>query len=141
MIVLSEQDKRQVADAVREAERATNAEICVHVVPFCPGDALKAARREFARLGLHKTRGRNAVLIYAALASKKFAVFGDEAVDRASGRTLWEEAASVMGKHFSEGRPGQALAAGVRRVGEDLAKWFPASGENPNELPDGISEG
>jgi uncharacterized membrane protein len=41
-----------------------------------------------------------------------------------------------MEQHFREGRFEAGALAGVRAVGEHLARHFPGSGAGANELPD-----
>ena len=141
MMPLSKQDKMRVVTAIRAVESRSTAEIRVHVRHLCLGDPLKAAQRVFKTLGMHRTRGRNAVLIFVATASHKLAVVGDQAIHEAAGARLWEDAAQEMKKKFSESQRGEAIVGAVERIGLELARFFPADGTHSNELPDTISEG
>jgi uncharacterized membrane protein len=41
-----------------------------------------------------------------------------------------------MEAHFREGRFEEGAIAGIRGVSDELARHFPATGDNPNELSD-----
>jgi putative membrane protein len=46
----------------------------------------------------------------------------------------------MMGEHFRSERFSEGIVEAVREVGGALERHFPATGENPNELPDSIVE-
>ena len=61
---LSKLEHDRIVRAIREAEENTSGEIRVFVQRGkLNGDPLTAAQKKFHRLGMHKTRERNAVLI------------------------------------------------------------------------------
>ena len=65
---MSEADLDAVTRAIALAEASTSAEIRVHLDHRCPGDPVARAIAVFERLGMHRTDGRNGVLVYAAIA-------------------------------------------------------------------------
>lgn len=135
MVNLTREDKRKIAAAIVEAEKLTSAEIAVHIRAFCLGDPLKAAQSVFDRLGMRRTRARNAVLIYVGLSTRKFAIYGDKAIHEKAGDAFWNRTRDDMRAAFAAG-PLEGILAGVRAAGRELSRHFPAGADNPDELPD-----
>jgi uncharacterized membrane protein len=139
------EDFTAMADAVRQAEAATSAEIRVHLerrVHRWPGqrpDALRRAVTVFAHLGMHLTAQRHGVLIYLAVEDRKLAIVGDEGIHRQVGDTYWETVRDLMIAHLREGRALDAVLAGVAEVGRVLARHFPRRPDDQNELSDQVS--
>ncbi len=134
-------DEAAVLDAVRAAERVTSCEVRVFVSRRClrGRDVAERAHREFHRLDMDTTEERNAVLFYVVPRDRAFAVIGDEAVQAKCGETFWVETAKMLEADFVEGRFTEGLVRGIRRAGELLARYFPKSDEDRNELPDGMA--
>jgi len=136
--LISQIDRDRVEAAIHDAELKTSGEICVVVHDQAAPDALAVAQAEFIRLGMEKTRQRNAVLIFVAPLSQTFAVVGDEAVHRKCGEAFWRELAEVMTGHFKHGRFTAGLVHGIDHAGRLLAREFPRQPDDTNELPDGV---
>ena len=64
-------------------------------------------------------------------------------IDGRCGEAFWRTVAETVGAEFRAGRFTEGIVAGVRAVGDELARHFPRSaGETDrNELPDGVSRG
>ena len=138
---LSKLEHDRIVQAIREAEEKTSGEIRVHLQRGkLAGDPLPAAQRKFYSLKMHKTRERNAVLIFVAARAHKFAVVGDEAIHERCGNALWHRIVDKMREHFRSERFTDALVEAIGEVGEVLAKHFPPKGRGGNELPDEIVE-
>ena len=139
MVNLDKHAKYEIVEAIRRAEESTRGEIRVHVKLRCGPDAIKEARKTFQRLGMHRTQEHNAVLIFVALRSRSFAVFGDEAMHRQVGDSFWNATRDKMQGYFAQGDMVGGIAAGVQSVGEKLKQHFPATAGNKNELSDRVS--
>jgi uncharacterized membrane protein len=85
-----ELDHDRIMAAITEAEKHTTGEIRVYVSHRKVHDPRHAAVHQFAKMGLDKTKHRNAVLIFIAPESQNFAVIGDEAVHAKCGEGFWE---------------------------------------------------
>lgn len=132
-------EEARILEAIRKAERATSGEIRVHVESSCPGDPMEAARERFARLGMAATAGRNGVLFYLATQEGRFAVFGDEGIHREVGDPFWQTLRDRMAERFREDAFALGLEEAIAAVGAHLARAFPLSAGDRNELPDAIS--
>ena len=69
---LTADQQATVVDAVRLAEKGTSGEIRIHIDGDCPSTALERAEEVFGKLGMHRTKLRNGVLIYLACNTKVF---------------------------------------------------------------------
>ena len=104
-------------------------------------DPLVAAQRKFHRLDMHKTRERNAVLIFVAPRAHKLAVIGDKAIHEKCGDVFWQRIAENMRMHFQNERFSHALVEAIKEIGRVLAAHFPKTSTNANELPNDIVQG
>lgn len=132
-------EQQRVVEAIAAAERSTSGEIKVHITPKCGRDVLKAARRMFNRLNMFSTKHRNAVLIFLAFDSKRFAIIGDTAIDEAVPDGYWDEERDTLRRYLSEGLPADGLVEVIGHLGEKLKLFFPAEEDDENEISNEIS--
>lgn len=139
---LSRLEHERIVNAIREAESKTSGEIRIYIQRGTfDTDPVVMARRKFQHLAMHKTRDRNAVLIFVAPRAHKIAVVGDKAVHERCGEQFWQQVVDGMRAHFQHGQFSHALTEAINEVGKVLATHFPRTSANPNELPDEIVEG
>lgn len=132
-------DHDAIVAAINAAEAKTSAEIRVFIQRGkLSGDPVTAAIGKFHALGMHKTRERNAVLIFVAPRARKFAVIGDEAIHKLCGDAYWQNVVDQMREHFRQERFSDALVDAVRDVGRVLADHFPKNVGDLNDLPDDV---
>ena len=138
--VLSHDDLSAVCEAIALGEAWSSGEFRVHLEPRLPaGDALTRSRQVFTELGMHRTRERNAVLIYVALDDHQLAVLGDEGVHAHVGDGYWDRIRDLLVERLRAGRPRQALVEAVAEVGRTLQAHFPRRPDDTNELSDQVS--
>jgi uncharacterized membrane protein len=138
---LSKLEHDRIIQAIREAESKTSGEIRVLIQRGkLNSDPLVAAQMKFHRLGMHKTREHNAVLIFVAPRVHKLAVVGDNAIHQKCGDEFWQRVAETMRSHFQNEKFSDALVEAVKEVGTVLARHFPKTCEDRNELPDDVIE-
>jgi uncharacterized membrane protein len=139
---LSKLEHDRIVQAIRDAESRTSGEIRVFVQRGkLSVDPLIVAQKKFQRLGMHKTRERNAVLIFVAPRAHKFAIVGDKAIHEKCSEHFWQKIVGGMRVHFQNEKFSQALTEAINEVGRVLAAHFPRTRANANELPDEIIEG
>ncbi|MBR5013805.1 MAG: TPM domain-containing protein [Bacteroidales bacterium] len=138
---LTADQQKTVVDAVRLAEKGTSGEIRIHIDGDCPSSALERAEEVFGKLGMHRTKLRNGVLIYLACNSKVFSIVGDKGINDVVPEHFWEDVIAMMGAEFRSGRFTEGLSQGVLMVGEKLQTFFPYQKDDVNEQPDEISFG
>jgi uncharacterized membrane protein len=139
LALMSEAELDAVAHAIARAEASTSAEIRVHLDHRCPGEPMPRAIEVFERLGMHRTDGRNGVLIYAAIADRQLAVIGDTEIHARVGEAYWRELVQAVTRHLREGRPGEAFIHAVAEVGAVLSRHFPPRGDDRDELENRVS--
>ncbi len=137
--LMSEADLEAVTRAISEAEAGTSAEIRVHLDHRCPGDPMTRATAVFERLGMHRTSGRNGVLIYVAIAHRKLAVIGDQGIHARVGEVYWQRLVADVLAHFRKERPRDGFLHAVGEVGAALRQHFPRDPDDRNELRDAVS--
>jgi uncharacterized membrane protein len=131
----------RIIETIRKAESKTSGEIRVLIQRGkLKSDPLITAQRKFHRLGMHKTRERNAVLILVVPRAHKFAVIGDKAIHEKCGDEFWQGIVERMRKHFQNERFSDAMVEAVNEIGNVLARDFPKTPEDTNELPDEVIE-
>src|SRR6266571_6360224 len=138
---LNKLEDDRIVNAIREAESKTSGEIRVYIQrDKLSGDPRIVAQKKFHRLGMHKTRERNAVLIFVAPRARKFAVVGDQGVHEKCGGEFWQRLIDTMRAHFQNEKFSRALVETIEETGKTLAAHFPKTSTGGNELPDDILE-
>jgi uncharacterized membrane protein len=133
-------DLDRVEAAIRTAERGTSGEIRVAIARFYFwGDVRRAANAAFARLGMHRTRRRNAVLLYLAPRRRKFAVIGDAGIHERVTDAFWSAISKKLEGELHAGDLTAGLEHAIATIGERLAEHFPPDPQDTNELPDRVS--
>lgn len=112
-------------------------EAALDTMPLLRGQsARERAIQVFAELGVWDTEHNNGVLIYLLLADHDVEVVADRGIDRQVAHAEWERICREMEKAFAADDYQGGALTGIRLVSAVLARFFPAQGANPNELPD-----
>ena len=133
-------DHEKIVAAIAAAEKRTSAEIRVYVSHRNRHNVLAFANRRFRKLKMDRTPMRNAVMIFMAPLTHKFAVVGDVAVHAKCGDGLWRSVVAAMEPLLKRGDFTEALVIGVTNVGDVLAEHFPPSSDDRNDLSDAVVE-
>ena len=140
---LSKLEHDRIIQAIQEAESKTSGEIRVLIERGkLKSDPLVAAQRKFHRLGMYKTRERNAVLVFVAPRVQKFAVVGDQAIHEKCGDQFWQRVVEAMHDCFRQNEKfTDGIGGAINEViGDALAQHFPKTSDDTNELPDDVIE-
>ena len=122
---LSKLDHDRIIEAIRGAESKTSGEIRVYIQRGkFETDPVMLAQKKFQRLGMYKTRERNAVLIFVAPRAHKFAVVGDQAIHEKCGEQFWQHVVDGMRVHFQNEKFSHALTEAVNEVGRGAGDAF-----------------
>jgi len=131
----------RIVQAIREAESKTSGEIRVFIQRGkLNSDPLVTAQKKFHHLRMHKTRERNAVLIFVVPRAHKFAVVGDKAIHEKCGDEFWQRVVTAMHHCFRQHKFTEGLGGAITVIGDVLAQHFPRSPADANELPDDVIE-
>lgn len=143
---LSQEEQREVIQAIQKAEKNTSGEIRVHIEAQSLSankkiDAFDRAKEVFELLEMEKTAERNGVLIYVAVQDRTLVIMGDEGINDVVESNFWESTKDIIINHFKRGEMKTGLVNGILKAGEKLKKFFPYQMDDKNELPDEISFG
>lgn len=87
-----------------------------------------------------RTRASTGVLLYLSLAERRAEIVAEAGIHARVAPEEWGEAMAALLRELRHGRPGEAMAAAVERIGAVLAAHFPRSADDTNELPDRLIE-
>jgi putative membrane protein len=100
--------------------------------------ARTGAAAMFYEAGIANTSAENGLLIYLSLLERQMEVIADRGILKAIPALKWNHAVFELKDIARDADPDKLIAA-LREVGILLAEHVPATGDNPNELPDGPS--
>ena len=138
---------RPVLDRVEQAVAAAEAHHCaeLRVVIETDLDAWSIIRGKTARhralevfAGLHvwDTEANNGVLIYVLFADRAVEIVADRGFNGLVAPEEWASVCRAMEAEFGQGRWEHGALAGVEAAARLLARHFPGTGRQGNELPD-----
>ena len=135
----TKEEQQKIVAAIREAELNTSGEIRVHIENHCKEEALERAAELFYDLKMNHTAARNGILFYLAVKDRKFAIIGDEGINKEVEHDFWNDIKDEMISNFKENKFAEGLIAGILKCGDKLKKHFPYQNDDVNELSDEIS--
>jgi len=135
---LSNLDHDAVVAAIATAEKKSSGRVRLFITHKRVDDPVAAAEKHFHRLGMAGTQHRNAIFLFVAPASRKFAVLGDEGIHDKAGDAAWQEIGAALEGHFRKGEFTAGLIGAIERAGELLSLHYPPTADSVNELPDDI---
>ncbi|MCH5597433.1 TPM domain-containing protein [Niabella ginsengisoli] len=137
---LSNEEKEQVVQAIRDAESRTSGEIRIYMESHCKYvNPVDRASEIFYNLKMDQTSERNGVLLYIAVKDHQLAIFGDEGIYNKTGKEYWHELVSHVLREFNQEHFAAGICQYVYEIGEGLHAYFPYDrATDHNELPDDI---
>lgn len=138
---LSQSEEKEVVEAILTAEKNTSGEIRVHIEKETSIAPIDRAVEVFSMLKMENTKDRNGVIIYVAVKSKQFAIYGDQGINEKVADDFWNTTKDIMLHHFKNGDNKQALVEGILSAGQQLKYHFPHQDDDVNELSNEISKG
>jgi uncharacterized membrane protein len=137
---LSKEDEQEIVQAIVSAEKNTSGEVRVHIEKRSEKAPLDRAQEVFFELHMNETKDRNGVLFYVCVADKKFAIIGDEGIDKVVESDFWDCTKDIVFANFKQANFKKGLVEGILRAGERLKKYFPYQSDDQNELSNEISK-
>ena len=138
---LSKDEEAEIVEAIRLSEKNTSGEIRVHIEKESSMAPVDRAVEVFDMLKMDNTKDRNGVLIYIAVKSKQFAIYGDKGINEKVPADFWDTTKDTIISHFKKGNFKQGLIDGILKAGEQLQKYFPYAEGDTDELSNEISKG
>jgi uncharacterized membrane protein len=90
----------------------------------------------FSQLRIWDTAHNNGVLIYLLFADRNVEIVADRGIDAKVGSAGWNKICAGMEAEFKRSNFEAGAIGGIAAVSRELARYFPAHGHGPNELPD-----
>lgn len=87
---------------------------------------------------LHATKDRTGILVMVSLLEHRVEILADTGINAKVPRDMWEKILNDMIGKIKSGDLTEGFCTAVRECGEVLAKDFPGTHENPNELSDRV---
>ncbi len=140
-MLISKEDQSRIVHSIGFAELNTSGEIRVHIESLCKNDPVERAVIIFNKLKMFETAERNAILIYIALKSRKFAIIGDTGINAKVPEGFWDDVKEVILNHLRSGEIASGLCMGIEMAGIKLREFFPHRDNDINEQSDEISFG
>ena len=136
---LTDQQMASLVEAIQTAEDHSTGEIRIHIDSNTEGNNAQIAFEVFKRLCKNKTVAKNAVLFHVNFEQQYLTIIGDEGIHEKVHQNFWDQMHDRMTQEFKKGNFHDGLKNAVLETGLELKKYFPISGENPNELPNEIT--
>ena len=138
---LTKEEEQEIVSAIGIAEKNTSGEIRVHIEKQTSIAPIERAVEVFHQLQMEQTQDRNGVIIYVAVKSKQFAIYGDKGINEKVPSDFWDTTKDTIISHFKKGNFKQGLIDGILKAGEQLQKYFPYAEGDTDELSNEISKG
>ena len=134
---------KRIESAIRQSETSHRGELRfaveagLELLPLLKGiTPRQRAIEAFSRLNVWDTEENTGVLIYLQLADRDIEIVADRGIHARVGPAQWEAICHRMEDAFRSGRFEAGVLEGIREITALLARYFPARGVNPDELPD-----
>lgn len=137
----TDQEEKQVIEAIQFAEKDTSGEIRVHIEKTTDKDPIERAKEVFYELKMNETEAQNGVLFYVATESHHFAILGDKGINDLVPSDFWNKEKELVLSYFSKRKFAKGLELGIKEAGKKLKEFFPYQSDDTNELSDEISKG
>ncbi|MDD1616975.1 MAG: hypothetical protein CG439_2149 [Methylococcaceae bacterium NSP1-2] len=89
----------------------------------------------FSTLRVWDTEENSGVLIYLLLADRTVHIVADRGINKRVAQAEWDDIAHAMQSEFRLGNFQRGALIGIERITALLTSHFPATVDNPNELP------
>ena len=133
---------QRIEQTIAESEQAHMGEIRFAVelnLPLLDILGKKSGRQRaveiFSQLQVWDTEQNNGVLIYLLLADHDFEILADRGIHQHVGEQMWTHISHEMETLFKQGQFEAGVLHGITQIGILLAQHYPATTNNPNELP------
>ena len=135
---------KRMGEAVAEAEQGHLGEICIVVeaslTPLQLLQQMSARERAlevFAQSRSWDTEHNSGVLVYVLLGDRAVEIVSDRGL-RAIAQADWDTIVARFQSAFASADAGQGCVQAIAELGALLRRQLPASGPNPDELPDPV---
>lgn len=101
-------------------------------------EVYQRALQAFFSRNLHATRDRTGILVMVSLLERRVEILADTGINAKVSRDTWQKILTEMIGKIKSGDLTEGFCTTVRECGEVLAKDFPGTLDNPNEISDRV---
>jgi uncharacterized membrane protein len=139
--VVTQQALREIESAIKASEQKHRGELRFAVEGSLPLAALRAGTRAraeelFSALRVWDTAENSGILIYVQLLDRRIEIIADRGIATKVAQAEWDAICRAMEENFRAARFREGSLRAIEAATALLGAHFPASGDNPNELPD-----
>jgi len=98
----------------------------------------EGALRAFLHEEVFATRQRTGLLIFVSIFERGVFVLADKGFREKVDGAHWSQMAAKLARDFNRRNPGETFLEAISELTAKVEKDFPASANNPNELPNGL---
>ena len=119
--IFTKQVLDKIASTIAQVEQGTSAQIRVCIREERDHDEAglsieDIAKREFLKLGMDKTVGRNGILLFILFEEHKFYVYGDTGIHKRVHPETWEDVAATLKEHFKHGNYEAGIQDALKKI-------------------------
>jgi putative membrane protein len=96
------------------------------------------AERAFFERGLYRTKKNTGILFFLSLLERKVWVLADKGIHEKMDEGTLDRFADEVSKGVRHGRACDALCQAIEEIGVLLSRYFPATADHTDELPDDV---
>ena len=100
--------------------------------------AYRAAMEQFTARGLGRNKSQSGILIFVSLAERYARIIVGTAIAAKVPQARWQAAVDALVAHTRNGLVADGFIAAIEICGDELARHFPPTDTDRNELPDRI---
>lgn len=98
----------------------------------------RRAQNFFHTSGLRRTKDATGVLLYVSLFEQRAEVLADDNAMKALSQDQLSTICETLVQGFKEDQGVDGMVEAIKRLGNDLAETLPSTGDDENELPNGL---
>jgi len=136
-------DLTTIGNAVKASEAMHRGEIRIAIEGPLPIGSLLGnqscrdrAAMLFDALGVAATEEANGILVYVQLVDRRVEILADRGIADLIEQSVWDSVCREMEAAFAAGHFRAGMCHAIERITALLARHFPGTGNNPNELDD-----
>ncbi|MEM9696113.1 MAG: TPM domain-containing protein [Myxococcota bacterium] len=137
-LLLDDETKAAIENAIVAAEEGNRGEVRVHLEEHCD-DAMKRAQQVFEGLGMRATQEDTGVLLYIAVKSRKTAVFAGSGIFSAAEPGFWKAAVDEVADGYRHGEPQAGITKALQAIGDLLREHVAGDDVAGDELPNVVT--
>lgn len=115
-----------------DAKKISGAHIYLHIEKKCRGCILTAAKKFLHYRKRHDATQAHAVCIFIAEKDKKFAIIGDQAIEKITEPDFWHDCRDLLSEHFQRDEKTKGITQLIDHIANHLSEPFPPTS---NDMP------